>query len=194
MQQTYDCPHCHGLMKSFVKGDLEYEACNHCGGLWFDFGELKSALSWDKSKNFNSKEIKRGDDLSDHAHDYECITCDSKLEEREYAYDSAIHIDGCPNCKGLFVSAEDLQHIHQFLHSSKHSDEAREAHVKAHLALGTLQAEYAVKQAKLADEIDKLYVFDDLPLIKSIKPLNKISEWLIGELVDVDSFHIANRK
>lgn len=188
MTQTYSCPHCQGLMQSFIKDDLEYEACTNCHGLWFDFGELKAALSWHDNTNFTSEIIVKGDDESDHAHDYHCIKCHSQLEEREYAYDSGIHIDGCNECKGIFVSAEDLKLINQFLHSSKHSDEAQEAHFKAQMAINKLEQDYRAKQANLAQAIDGLFKLDDL------KPINAITEWLIGELVDVDSFHIANRK
>jgi len=181
-------------MQTFTKDDLEYEACTNCKGLWFDFGELKQALSWQDNSNFKSEKIVKGNDQSDHDHDYQCLKCDSKLEEREYAYDSGIHIDGCKTCKGIFVSAEDLKHISQFLHTSKHSDEANKAYLRAQMAINQLEQDYRAKQEALSDQLDKFYRLDDVFFIKAIKPIDKISEWLLGEMVDVDSFPIANRQ
>lgn len=189
MQSNYSCPECKGSMKGISKDDLEFEACTACGGFWFDFGELKEAIAWEEAEVDleDEEDIFRGDDESDHGHHFNCIKCDIPMEEREYAYDSGIHIDGCSECKGIFVSADDLDHIRQFLHSSKNSVEAKDAHYKAQLALNQVAAEYQIKQASLAQEIDNLFQFDD------IKPINGITEWLIEELVDVDSFHLANR-
>ena len=162
-------------MKSFTKSDLNYEVCETCHGMWFDFGELREALVWDKSHHFQSDVIKRGDDKSDHPHEYDCAKCDAKPEEREYAYDSGIHIDGCRKCKGVFVSAEALQHIGEFLYSSKHSTESKDAHARAQIALNQLEADYKVKQAQLANTIDGYFKLDDLPLV------NHVSEWLWSE-------------
>jgi Zn-finger nucleic acid-binding protein len=174
-------------MQSFKKGSTQFEACTGCAGLWFDFGELKDALSWQKNQHFNLKNIVRGDDQSDHAHGYICPKCEIIMEEREYAYDSGIHIDGCPCCRGIFVSAEDLGAIGTFLHSTKNSQEAKEVQVKAYIALNQFQEDYRAKQEKLVQEIDDLFKYDDL------KSINKVTEWMIGELVDVDSFYFANR-
>lgn len=189
MSETYHCPDCKGLMKSFTKEDLEFEACITCGGFWFDFGELKEAIAWEEAEIDleDQEDILKGDDEPDHSHHFNCIKCEVPMEEREYAYDSGIHIDGCHECKGIFVSADDLDQIRQFLHSSKNSNEAKNAHYQAQLALNQVAAEYQIKQASLAQEIDDFFKFDDL------RPINGVAEWLIEELVDVDSFPIANR-
>jgi Zn-finger nucleic acid-binding protein len=174
-------------MQSFTQESVEFEACPSCAGMWFDFGELKDAISWHKNNHFDVKNIARGDDQSDHAHGYICPKCEIIMEEREYAYDSGIHIDGCPCCRGIFVSPEDLGAIGTFLHSTQHSQEAKEIQVKAHVALSEFKTDYQIKQENLAREIDNLFKYDDL------KSINKVTEWMIGELVDVDSFHFANR-
>ena len=108
------------------------------------------------------------------------------MEEREYAYDSGIHIDICPQCKDIFVSAQDLAEIRQFLHTSQHSKEAQMARVKALSNIRKLEDQTRERQSQLAQEIDDLFFADDWG------PLNDLSEWLIAELVDVDSFPIAN--
>ena len=187
MIANHSCPHCQNKMESLNKENTEFEACSSCAGMWFDLGELKEAISWQENNHFELKTIVRGDGQPDHAHGYICPKCEIIMEERQYAYDSGIHIDGCPCCRGIFVSPEYLGAIGTFLHSSKHSDEAKIAHVDTYKALNKLEFEHRNKQEALASKIDGLFKFDD------IKGLDKLTNWLIGELVDVDSFKISNR-
>lgn len=187
MTKAHSCPHCQHQMQTFTEGETKFEACPECQGMWFDFGELKDAISWEKNHNFNVKNIHRGDDQPDHAHGYICPQCEIIMEEREYAYDYGVHIDGCPCCRGIFTSAEDLAAIGKFIHSTKHSDEAKVVQEKAKAAVNNFKVDYLVKQQALANEIDDLFKYDDLKLV------NNVTEWMIGELVDVDSFAFANR-
>lgn len=187
MTKSHSCPHCQNTMKTFSQGKTEFEACPSCQGMWFDFGELKDAISWEKNHHFDLQNIARGDDQSDHASGYICPQCEIIMEEREYAYDSGVHIDGCPCCRGIFVSAEDLAAICKFMHSAKHSQEANATRQKAKIAVNNFKADYLVKQQALANEIDDLFKLDDL------RSINGVAEWMIGELVDVDSFAFANR-
>lgn len=90
------------------------------------------------------------------------------MKPQEYAYDSGVHIDICPECKGIFISAEDLQDLRKFIHSCEHSHEAKKIQRAAVQALIESQNQQNLKLANLANEIDNLFFLDDLPGINRI--------------------------
>lgn len=181
MIDSLRCPACAKSMYTKQCQSLEYEQCDNCHGFWYNFSELKTALELDIDKSFGYNNIERGDDQHDHDHHYQCPECECEMEQREYAYDSGVHIDGCPQCKGVFVSEQDLAEIKRFLSSSKNSAEADELNMKALMAMHGASKSWQDRQARLAKDIDDSLWSDDL-----ISP--RIFDWLITEFTDVDSF------
>ncbi len=187
MSHTRLSPVCQKPMITQYNQGLEYEVCPETGGIWFDFGELKTVIDLDPDKRFGHTTIKRGDDVPDHNQVLMCPDRKYKLEQREYAYDSGIHIDFCKETGGVFVSPQDLAEIKRFLSSSRNSVEAKALQAKAVQAMHKIYTEHHEKQALETRSIDNLFYLDDLPFV------NRVAEWLISEMFDVDSFERANK-
>ena len=57
MSTDLTCPACEDEMREFTNGELTYEVCTGCEGMWFDFGELKEGILLESAPNMKEKTI-----------------------------------------------------------------------------------------------------------------------------------------
>ncbi len=42
MNYTYQCPKCHGVMRTYNRNGVQIEQCDNCRGVFLDYGELEA--------------------------------------------------------------------------------------------------------------------------------------------------------
>lgn len=102
------CPHCENvsLDEITVHGGIEVDECPRCKGIWFDKGEIGSYLQF-------SKDMPGLDALEAKAEETSrlCPRCRSRLRERQFVPESAIRIDVCQDCDGVWLDGGELHQI-----------------------------------------------------------------------------------
>jgi len=111
------CPGCGSNLHEIKRGKVAVDICIRCGGTWFDGGELAAYLSlvdYDKVKDAPPTigqpvpvslrpEARRP-----------CPRCDVPMRKMNYAFDSGIILDKCPDCAGVWADKGELRRIASF--------------------------------------------------------------------------------
>jgi uncharacterized protein len=50
-EPTLDCPKCDGKLKEIGYENIQIDACDKCGGIWLDAGELAQVIHKDEHKS-----------------------------------------------------------------------------------------------------------------------------------------------
>ncbi|MDP7033341.1 MAG: zf-TFIIB domain-containing protein [Planctomycetota bacterium] len=114
-----NCPHCQNTLTQEDYEGVEIDRCTACEGIYLDDGELKH-INDAREKTFSPEEISAVDGIQKQvqAHSEEavgsiqCPKCtDSQMNRQNYAGQTGIVIDRCPNCKGLWLDAGEVEKI-----------------------------------------------------------------------------------
>ena len=135
------CPRCGLGLNETEVGDVSVDGCIGCGGVWFDGKEL-SAVAQAGSGNLKSLEKRfwpgvAGVELSEKAL---CPSCGIPLAAFEFPHAPGVKLDGCRECKGIWVDEGELASLRERLgHRVEAPAPARED-VRAHArdAIGIL--------------------------------------------------------
>jgi Zn-finger nucleic acid-binding protein len=94
---------------------LSLDVCPQCAGIWFDDGELATLAktSPDSLEVLEERFSPEFEIVTDSSRFKHCPRCDTRLETYKYAYDSAVSVDSCPTCHGVFVDEQELSKIHE---------------------------------------------------------------------------------
>lgn len=116
------CPACQNPLQPKNAGaDLTLDICyGGCGGIWFDFKELERASASAPAATtlhaiwqLPSNNIQRAQARS-------CPRCaEQVLERRWFSESKAVEIDHCPNCRGVWLDAEEFSKIYDELKSTR---------------------------------------------------------------------------
>ncbi|MFM2295615.1 MAG: hypothetical protein RLZZ350_2028 [Verrucomicrobiota bacterium] len=111
------CPACEHILLRFKTGNVVLDACHHCGGLWFDAGELAKV---------NREQPDPDELIADFPHRAEtrvaensarpcprCVT--ATLTQKLYSLGSGVIMDCCPDCRGLWLDRGELEKIREAL-------------------------------------------------------------------------------
>ncbi len=113
------CPRCSSELKTIDYEGAQIETCPDCGGEWLDQGELKRIVqtveesfpqdmrdSLDAvNKNIYSIDESVENQLS-------CPKCPTiELNRFNYASSSGIAIDKCPECAGIWLDKNEIEHV-----------------------------------------------------------------------------------
>ena len=114
-----NCPNCqHSLTQEDYEG-VEIDRCTHCQGVYLDDGELKH-INEAREKTFSSEDIAAVNGIQskiqaneeEMAGQIQCPKCaGSTMSRRHFAGQSGIVIDRCPDCKGLWLDAGEIEKI-----------------------------------------------------------------------------------
>jgi len=161
-KENLQCPECQAEMLEKCKDNVWIDFCESCGGIFLDFGEICELAKSNTGKGV-FREIQTGDDQEDHKGSfYACPKCESQMTEREYAFDSGIHIDWCGNCNGMYLNGGELMELKKYLASiDGGSVESKKNLEKGCNLLLKHKAEYEEKEKIHKKEIDNLYKFDN---------------------------------
>ncbi|MCA8924049.1 MAG: zf-TFIIB domain-containing protein [Planctomycetes bacterium] len=105
-----DCPKCDGAQLEAIEVDeVEVDRCGACAGIWFDPSELGRLLDDDTQK---VGAIMTGDD--DGGHDQRVASCPrdgTRLVRVRSIRNSAIVIDTCTKCRGIWLDGGEFRRI-----------------------------------------------------------------------------------
>ena len=108
------CPRCRiGLNETHV-GELTVDGCVGCGGVWFDAKEL-NAVAAHGSGNLKTLEQQYWPSVAgvEKAQQATCPNCEIALTTFEFPHSPGIPLDGCMQCKGIWVDDGELAAIQE---------------------------------------------------------------------------------
>ncbi len=118
------CPACYHTLSTLRQRGIEVDFCLHCGGTFFDKGELRAFLAGALTLSPQEKseieiEGKRFT-LSLPSKPRYCPKCMAvRLSEFYYSYAPDIIVDVCPRCEGIWTDGGELEKLAQAIRSQK---------------------------------------------------------------------------
>lgn len=114
------CPRCSRTMTQLTFDDgLVVDACQTCGGAWYDRGELERALQLLDRKAVGESIFRRVQKFlieEKEVRYLRCPHCGQLMSRQNYAKCSGVIVDRCPE-HGVWLDAGELEKIHRFLNS-----------------------------------------------------------------------------
>jgi membrane associated rhomboid family serine protease len=112
------CPACQNKLKAFHFAGYDLDACLRCRGVWFDDGEFlgftkkisESVESEDKRTLFKPRHVIGSETVLDRRI-RTCPRCGTAMKQYNYAYDSNIFLDRCPQCGGIWTDAGEIRRV-----------------------------------------------------------------------------------
>jgi len=113
------CPVCQTTLRTVRSGDLEIDVCPHCGGTFFDRGELRDTLDRvlttgevpDAPLELDRQAVSvRRLQEADRA----CPRCAVPMNKFNYCYDSNIILDRCGQCGGIWADRGEVLKCAQY--------------------------------------------------------------------------------
>jgi Zn-finger nucleic acid-binding protein len=117
---------------------VRVDGCDGCGGVWFDRSEL-TAVAQAQAAQLTELEDRFQHSpfaLDTNAKMY-CPHCKVELFEFEFQHSPGIKLDGCPQCKGIWIDDGELLAIHNRLAAAQPPNHPT-TQQRAHQALGFL--------------------------------------------------------
>lgn len=90
--------------------EVQAEFCRKCSGMWFDHGEIKSALQGRITERSGRRDMLLSDEV-----EWECPDCHLPLLRRELILDTEIIVDQCRRCAGSFMEARSVERLRTLL-------------------------------------------------------------------------------
>jgi Zn-finger nucleic acid-binding protein len=113
------CLRCKGALVNHRHEGVIIDRCSTCGGVWLDQGELEAIIETrlnEHAPSFVEETLKQGKaGLPEQAqHDLiPCPKCTSTMKVINYAYDSGVIINICPN-HGIWLDSKELERIEAY--------------------------------------------------------------------------------
>lgn len=105
------CPVCNNQhLDAFEFHGEEVDCCHKCGGLWFENGELNSALS---TADNDDDAVRAEENLGKHLGKtrIHCIHCDIPLERYHLMQEFQLEVDVCHKCSGVFIEGHERDKV-----------------------------------------------------------------------------------
>ena len=104
------CPRCDHALTETDYGGIRVDGCHGCGGVWFDGHELTVATQ--QSAGLHHLEQQFAPGTSDQRRQQmSCPNCPVELVAFQFPHSPGITLDGCPQCKGIWVDDGELTAI-----------------------------------------------------------------------------------
>jgi uncharacterized protein len=111
------CPRCATGLSPYRFGPVAVDACDSCGGVWFDAGELSQLAQGGRDAVdaaetlIEPPEAVAGSAVSAG----QCPKCQVPLYQFEFKHTPGVTLDACPTCQGIWVDDRELAAIAQRL-------------------------------------------------------------------------------
>jgi Zn-finger nucleic acid-binding protein len=109
------CPVCKNTLKEIDINSIKVDICeNGCGGVWFDWLELKKVDEKHETDGLFLLDIPRNEDLViNHSAKRKCPRCEEEIIMLKHfsSIKKEIEIDECGNCGGFWLDAGELKKI-----------------------------------------------------------------------------------
>lgn len=120
--QVLRCPRDHSvLVETEYEAGIEVDECSVCAGRWLDAGELER-IGETVERDYR-KELDERPALGNLAYDVSremseerlpCPACGQEMARMEYARVSQVVVDVCPECRGVWLDAGELERLEMF--------------------------------------------------------------------------------
>jgi Zn-finger nucleic acid-binding protein len=128
------CPACGNELTEMDIGGTKVDACKgHCGGVWFDWFELKKVDEPFEAAGEVLLDIERDDVLEiDHSKRRTCPRCEGDVIMMRHFHSAKreVEVDECPKCAGFWLDAGELQMIREAFGSEEDKHKAADAYVQ----------------------------------------------------------------
>jgi len=134
------CPHCASALRAAVYEGVEIHTCSACHGEFVP-GEAMQRIISTREQSFDERigamVATQGPSFGvpdwAHGRTLACPACDENMQVINYAGDTSVMVDRCPDCGGLWLDAEELEVIQALLEKWEEEAPARIAGVKSAL-------------------------------------------------------------
>lgn len=123
------CPACNGVLRVVKAKNFVIDICPGCKGVWFDcddFAPFAGRLSEREDLKPPPPTFFQNRSVTDASKVYEdprsCPKCQAVLRKFNYAYDSNIMLDKCPNCDGIWTDYGEIQNVAAYLKRDPKAD------------------------------------------------------------------------
>ena len=128
------CPACGNAMKETQVNDIKVDVCEGgCGGIWFDWFELKKVDEPNEAPGNDLLGVSRNESVVvDHEVQRTCPKCDGQIMWRHFAsVKRQVAVDECPSCAGFFLDYGEFNTIRdQFVSERERAEAADELFAK----------------------------------------------------------------
>jgi Zn-finger nucleic acid-binding protein len=124
------CPACGHAMTPTAVQDINVDVCKGgCGGVWFDWLELKKVDEQHEAVGEELLYVERGTDVVvDHERKRDCPHCDGIVMVRHFAsVKREIEVDECGQCGGFFLDYGELNRLRDQYATDEERAQAAEA-------------------------------------------------------------------
>jgi Zn-finger nucleic acid-binding protein len=119
-EHALNCPVCKNPLSQFRFHHEEVDICRRGCGIWFDTGELTKVEESDTLENidkafdgvYEKKDLKQSLKKDPVRH---CPRDNAELQRYEWNVGSAIVLDGCSECQGIWMDAGELEGYSQYI-------------------------------------------------------------------------------
>ncbi len=134
-----NCPRCDRLLFQTTIGGVTVDGCDGCGGVWFDNKELTAVAQAQAAQLKELEDTFQANPLwKERKAQMSCPTCRVGLVEFEFRHSPGIKLDGCPQCKGIWVDEGELRAIYRRITGETPATTQPDARQKAQQAMGFL--------------------------------------------------------
>lgn len=143
------CPDCGIEMEVQRYYGVEVDVCPACAGVWFDDRELRALVQTDPLILLSLEDRAVPDVYysPDETVDRRCPRCAIPLHPYRYLYETPVELDGCTQCRGIWVENGELRHIHEELHAHRSPDEEERQRIA--IAKYAMQSQEQVERANM---------------------------------------------
>lgn len=110
-EELFECPACLGIKMSKLRlsPNLTLDACQRCGGVWFEAGEITALRQYDPAVLWAVlKQRPVAAASSYHEHTLACPVCDNHLKRN-----TKLRLDACKDCLGVWFDHASLKRVWQ---------------------------------------------------------------------------------
>jgi len=144
--------HAHGVL---------LDVCPNCGGIWITADELRALMTGDPSVLLELEKSIHTDVEQKHLGQSKLLCPDHQvlLDQYHYLYDSPVLIHACPDCGGLFITADELPQMQQW-YAKSHEPASPDEQKRIALGMDVAQHEaFMMRQQHLQGLFNTLRTF-----------------------------------
>lgn len=169
------CPACFKQLTPEIEFGIELNECTHCGGIWFDEGELRQLRQFGENAvvELDLAVSPSGEKIEIREKNRQCPLCSIYLDRYKYDYSSTIELDSCSECGGIWVDDGELSAM--LMYKSQEANQF-EADGGKHLAAAAARAQ---AEGEYMESIQK---------IRRREAIRHVMHGRYGHKIDVPSY------
>jgi len=104
-------------------GGVKVDVCEKCGGIWFDWMELRSLDEKKEGHGPALEKALKAEFSNEPRGTIKCPKCGMELKKHSYRFNKDVEIDECYSCGGIFLDSGELKLIREGFMNEKRRKE-----------------------------------------------------------------------